>query len=139
MKQDGYSTVRGAGERGSTFGPRSVRCGGARYWASVCRRFLCFVSFSPLEKEMKCRHAQWLIVTSKKLQGRPGDDLRRTTFRQKPNQDDLPAKTDKTAFQPQQHSNPNEISRTNRARETPHQTLTTISNDRSLIPSKPNL
>jgi hypothetical protein len=35
--------------------------------AGVCRRFLCFVSFSPLEKEMKCRHAQWLIVISKKI------------------------------------------------------------------------
>ena len=28
----------------------------------VGRRFLCFVSLSPLDKEMKCRHAQWLIV-----------------------------------------------------------------------------
>ena len=28
----------------------------------VERRFLCFVSLSPLDKEMKCRHAQWLIV-----------------------------------------------------------------------------
>jgi hypothetical protein len=35
--------------------------------AGVCRRFLCFVSFSPLEKEMKCRHAQWPIALSKKL------------------------------------------------------------------------
>src|ERR1700743_2401613 len=68
MKQDGGSGVGWSGERVSTFGPRSMRCGGARYWASVCRRFLCFVSFSPLEKEMKCRHAQWLIVLSKKIQ-----------------------------------------------------------------------
>src|SRR5271154_3738547 len=28
----------------------------------VGRRFLCFVSLSPLDKEMKCRHAQWLTV-----------------------------------------------------------------------------
>jgi hypothetical protein len=28
----------------------------------VERRFLCFVSLSPLDKEMKCRHAQWLTV-----------------------------------------------------------------------------
>ncbi len=28
----------------------------------VERRFLCFVSLSPLDKEMKSRHGQWLIV-----------------------------------------------------------------------------
>ncbi len=28
----------------------------------VGRRFLCFVSLSPLDKEMKSRHGQWLIV-----------------------------------------------------------------------------
>ena len=28
----------------------------------VGKRFLCFVSLSPLDKEMKCRHAQWLIA-----------------------------------------------------------------------------
>ncbi len=28
----------------------------------VERRFLCFVSLSPKDQEMKCRHAQWLIV-----------------------------------------------------------------------------
>jgi hypothetical protein len=33
--------------------------------AMVERRFLCFVSFSPVEKEMTCRHAQWLTVIKK--------------------------------------------------------------------------
>ena len=28
----------------------------------VERRFLCFVSLSPKDKEMKSRHGQWLIV-----------------------------------------------------------------------------
>ena len=32
------------------------------YVPSVERRFLCFVSLSPLDKEMKSRHGQWLIV-----------------------------------------------------------------------------
>jgi hypothetical protein len=32
---------------------------------AVERRFLCFVSFSPLEKEMKSRHGQWLTVLKK--------------------------------------------------------------------------
>ena len=35
------------------------------YVPIVERRFLCFVSFSPLEKEMKSRHGQWLIVQKK--------------------------------------------------------------------------
>jgi hypothetical protein len=46
--------------------------------ASVCRRFLCFVSLSPLDKEMKCRHAQWLIVLSRKLQHRTRGSSSRT-------------------------------------------------------------
>ena len=37
----------------------------------VERRFLCFVSLSPLDKEMKCRHAQWLIVIKKKANIKP--------------------------------------------------------------------
>jgi hypothetical protein len=45
----------------------------------VCRRFLCFVSFSPLEKETKCRHAQWLIVVSKRLQHQTRTGTRRTS------------------------------------------------------------
>ena len=32
------------------------------YVPIVERRFLCFVSLSPLDKEMKSRHGQWLIV-----------------------------------------------------------------------------
>jgi hypothetical protein len=32
----------------------------------VERRFLCFVSLSPKDQEMKCSHAQWLIVIKKK-------------------------------------------------------------------------
>jgi hypothetical protein len=37
------------------------------YEPIVERRFLCFVSFSPLEKEMKSRHGQWLIVPNKSV------------------------------------------------------------------------
>src|ERR1700744_2703114 len=55
---------------------RAVR--GHSLLAGVCRRFLCFVSFSPLEKEMKCRHAQWLIVISNKIQHITRSDLSRT-------------------------------------------------------------
>ena len=35
------------------------------YVPSFGRRFLCFVSLSPLDKEMKSRHGQWLIVLKK--------------------------------------------------------------------------
>jgi hypothetical protein len=56
--------------------------------ASVCRRFLCFVSFSPLEKEMKCRHAQWLIVLNKRLQHETRKGSSRTA--QNPNRDRQP-------------------------------------------------
>src|SRR3954467_6605254 len=35
------------------------------YEPIVGRRFLCFVSLSPLDKEMKSRHGQWLIVLKK--------------------------------------------------------------------------
>ena len=38
----------------------------------VGRRFLCFVSLSPLDKEMKCRHAQWLIVIKNTANIEPG-------------------------------------------------------------------
>src|ERR1700744_3711990 len=55
-----------------------------RLQASVCRRFLCFVSFSPLEKEMKCRHAPWLIVIRKKIQHITRDEPSRTVSSLKP-------------------------------------------------------
>jgi hypothetical protein len=35
------------------------------YEPIVERRFLCFVSLSPLDKEMKSRHGQWLTVLKK--------------------------------------------------------------------------
>src|SRR3954468_14350707 len=38
---------------------------GDTYVPSFERRFLCFVSLSPLDKEMKSRHGQWLIVLKK--------------------------------------------------------------------------
>src|ERR1700744_3622321 len=46
--------------------------------AGVCRRFLCFGSFSPLEKEMKGRPAQGLIVLSKKLRHGTRESASRT-------------------------------------------------------------
>ena len=57
------SSVGESGEHRATFVPKTPSLH-ARDTNSpvVGRRFLCFVSLSPLDKEMKSRHGQWLIV-----------------------------------------------------------------------------
>src|SRR6202046_508133 len=45
----------------------------------VGRRFLCFVSLSPLDKEMKSRHGQWLIVIKNLANMKPAPTYAATT------------------------------------------------------------
>src|ERR1700693_6302664 len=57
------SNIRQSGEHRATFVPKTPSLHARdTNLPIVGRRFLCFVSLSPLDKEMKCRHAQWLIV-----------------------------------------------------------------------------
>src|SRR5271156_2098452 len=48
----------------------------------VGRRFLCFVSLSPLDKEMKSRHGQWLIVIKNTANIQPAPTYAATTRHQ---------------------------------------------------------